>query len=133
MGAVLAAGSCYHPQVRYADKQTMTTPPTPTATPHVPRTSPPPHPALPLGLRRQKFVNGCRDCRHAWNSSGFPNNRVTRWEAESRGGGGAFSATAIHVGMNTGANFHKIKASSVFGGTKLFCSHDVRRTRRWST
>lgn len=99
------------------------------------QTSPPPHPALPLGLRRQKFVNGCRDCRHAWNSSGFPNNRVTRWEGESRGGErgrGVFSAKAIHIGMNTGANFQKIKAPSVFGGTQPFCSHVATRRSRWS-
>lgn len=117
-GVVVAAGSCYRPQVRYADKQTMTNP-----LPKPPPTPPPPHPASPLGLRRHKFVNGFRDCRHTWDSSGFPNNRVTRQEAESgagRGevGGEASSAKAIQAGMSTGATFHKIKVPSVFGGTR---------------
>lgn len=90
-GVVVAAGSCYRPQVRYADKQTMTNP-----LPKPPPLHPPPHPASPPGLRRQKFVNGFRDCRHTWDSSGFPNNRVTRQEGESGvGRGGKWEGKSV--------------------------------------
>lgn len=127
-GVVVAAGSCYRPQVRCADKQTMTNP--------LPKPPPPPRPASPLGLRRQKFVNGFRDCRHTWDSSGFPNNRVTRQEGESgagRGevGGEASSANAIHVGRSTGATFHKIKVPLCFWrNATVFCCCDATRMRK---
>lgn len=73
---------------------------------------------------RQKFVNGCRDCRHTLDSSGFPTatdktERHIRERERER-----LSAKAIHSATGTGAIFHKIKAP-LFGETCCLCSHDI--------
>lgn len=131
---MVAAGSSYRPQVRYADKQTMTNP-----LPKPPP-PPPPHPASPPGLRRQKFVNGFRDCRHTWDSSGFPNNRVTRQEGESRVGAWGWRSGRGRVLRQSypGWNEHRCNFSQDKGplcfwrNATVFCGCDATRTRRLS-
>lgn len=72
----------------------------------------------PEGAWRQKFVNGCTDCRHNWDSSRFQTTSDKmggrkRPEREGR------SAKVIHSGTSTGAIFHKIKAP-LFRETQRF-------------
>lgn len=53
---------------------------------------------------RQKFVNGCGDCRHTWDSSRFQTT------SDKTGGSERLSAKAVRSATGTGAKFHKIKA-----------------------
>ena len=112
MRALRAAGSCYHSQVRHADRLTMTAEPGRGVCMYVRGCDVHTRARVCVCVapaRRQKFVNGCRDCRHTWDSSGFQTtgDKTGGREAYKREG---LSARVIHSATGTGAIFHKIKA-----------------------
>lgn len=78
---------------------------------------------------RQKFVNGCRDCRHTWDSSRFQttSDKTGRRERHIRE---RLSAKVIHSAISTGAVFHRIKPP-LFRNTLLY-SNDIWRIFRGS-
>lgn len=81
--------------------------------------------------RIQKFVNGCRDCRHTWDSSGFQTtgDKTGGREAYKREG---LSARVIHSATGTGAMFHQIKAPlfEEHAALQPRCTGNIKRQQR---
>lgn len=117
-----AMGSCYHSQVRHADKLMTAESSQDLCAPYM-------HMRACLCVCvspawRQKFVNGFRDCRHTQDSSRFQTT------SDKTGRRERLCAKAIHSALSTGAVFHRIKAP-LFRNTLLYSS-DIWRIFRSS-
>lgn len=100
------------------------------------RTPFPPHPS---SLRASEDRNLSMVAKIAGMPGIPPDSQTTGWQDEKKSTGvgsregGRSLPKAIHIGMNTGANFFLLnKAPSVFERTQLLCSYDAPGTRRWS-